>query len=619
MTYSVNLTDGTPLVTVNDGALNTTYSTTLVGKGYADYATVFAANSIHQLENYASTIPPMHPLVGQLWFNKTSQTLYIYTSNGGANGNPGFVIVGKNSTNTTLNTDSMNANSAVIGNLAVINLSAVNAVIKNLVVTDSFIYNKAQIGNVTAGSSTSGNYTGPIGLTSPNTGAFTSVTATSIKSPDISGYFNGVIGNRVPNVAAFTQVTAVRVTAQDFFGNITGPINQSGLRYPGSFTSLVADNFQVNNNFGADMLSATKGINGLILTNNQPYINSLGTLTKLDVTGAITAGNVTAAILNGVLGPGPQPNITSLGNLSSITVTGTATVGKLVTGILQTQAISGNILTPAQPNITSLGTLTGLAVTSTISGNINGSANSSIYSQQAVQARFVTDPIQNLITALPNMQLLTVRGNVDLGLANTISVGGGSPGAVLGLGNNNKLAWLSPAVLPNQTNQANKVLSTNGTVAQWIDAPVASSVVNKINTVSYPTAVEFTSGEAAHTAHTVLTITDPFDFYSATIWMQFTEITTNENYSGLVTINDAGSNKYRVVNSGFSGGDKNFLQISGQDHLGSSLQVKASASGPIEIKLWNIDVLYGKTRSTLVVNLVNWHWVTRINAYSQIN
>jgi hypothetical protein len=137
--------------------------------------------------------------------------------------------------------------------------------------------------------------------------------------------------------------------------------------------------------------------------------------------------------------------------------------------------------------------------------------------------------------------------------------------------------------------------------------------------VSYPTAVEFTSGEAAHTAHTVLTITDPFDFYSATIWVQFTEITTNENYSGLITINDAGNNNYRVINSGFSGGNKNFLQISCQDDLVSALQVKSGNLGPIEIKFWNVDVLYGKTRSTLKVNLVNWHWVTRINAYSQIN
>lgn len=619
MSYSVNLTDGTPLVTVQDGLLNTTYSATLVGKGYADYATAFASNSIHQLENYASTVPPINPLQGQLWYNKGNRTLYVYTAGG-------FQAITNNiisSNVTTLSAGVFNAGTATIASLSGGSISFNTASIKNLTVTENFIFTKAQIANVSTAQSNSGNYSGPIGITLPNVGKFTSVTATNVQATNMTGNFNGIIGANVANAAKFTQVTATQINGGSYYGNVTGSINQQGMRYPGSFTSLVADNLQVNGNFGAAVLTATQGLVGTLRTANQPQITSVGTLANLTVQNFVTAATVNAQNISGLLTSGTQPNITMIGTLGHLDVTNDVQVGGKITATqLQAVNIAGKLTTGAQPNITSVGILANLSVSGQIIGNVTGTASLALNSQHANQADTVRQSTQSLIMNLPSLTDIRVRGNVDLGPATSIAISGGNPGALLGLGNNNRLTWLNPAVLPDQTNNAYKVLSTNGTVPQWIDAPIPASVADLVynyNTVGQSqTTIDFLAGEDAYTAHTVLTI-ENFDYFSATIWMSFSVYGTGEIYSGLITISHAGGNKYRVINAGFAGGDNNYLQISCQDRLGDVLPSRANYAASIEIKFWNTDVLDGKTRSAATVQYVSWHWVTRVNDYIQIN
>jgi len=76
------------------------------------------------------------------------------------------------------------------------------------------------------------------------------------------------------------------------------------------------------------------------INNAQPTITSVGTLTGLDVTGNIDAGNVSvtndvsATTLGGTLTTAAQPNITSVGTLSSLAISGTndLTVRTITTG-----------------------------------------------------------------------------------------------------------------------------------------------------------------------------------------------------------------------------------------------------------------------------------------------
>lgn len=79
MPYIINKTNGEPLLTLNDGTLNTTTSVGLLGKNYVGYGETQNENFIHLLENFANASAPARPLEGQSWYNTSSKTLSIYT------------------------------------------------------------------------------------------------------------------------------------------------------------------------------------------------------------------------------------------------------------------------------------------------------------------------------------------------------------------------------------------------------------------------------------------------------------------------------------------------------------------------------------------------------------
>ncbi len=81
MAYSFTSTDGSVAITINDNQLEQSeYSLTLLGKNVTNYGQIIAQNTIHQLENFASTLEPSAgtKLVGQLWFDKGSNHLRVY-------------------------------------------------------------------------------------------------------------------------------------------------------------------------------------------------------------------------------------------------------------------------------------------------------------------------------------------------------------------------------------------------------------------------------------------------------------------------------------------------------------------------------------------------------------
>jgi hypothetical protein len=79
MSYTITLTDGTVFATIADGTINTTSSMTLVGKNYAGYGQFLDTNFIHLLENGSNTTAPAAPLTGQLWWDKGTGLLKVYT------------------------------------------------------------------------------------------------------------------------------------------------------------------------------------------------------------------------------------------------------------------------------------------------------------------------------------------------------------------------------------------------------------------------------------------------------------------------------------------------------------------------------------------------------------
>lgn len=72
MAYKVDKFNGTFLVNVTDGSIDTTTDLRFIGKNYAGYGEVQNENFLHLMENFANTSPPPKAQIGQLWYDSTA-------------------------------------------------------------------------------------------------------------------------------------------------------------------------------------------------------------------------------------------------------------------------------------------------------------------------------------------------------------------------------------------------------------------------------------------------------------------------------------------------------------------------------------------------------------------
>ena len=78
MAYQVDRYNGTFLVSVEDGTIDTTTDVGLLGKNYAGYGEVQNENFVHLLENFANTAPPPKALSGQIWYDATNKKIKFF-------------------------------------------------------------------------------------------------------------------------------------------------------------------------------------------------------------------------------------------------------------------------------------------------------------------------------------------------------------------------------------------------------------------------------------------------------------------------------------------------------------------------------------------------------------
>ncbi len=78
MSYNILKSDGTLLVNLEDGQVDaSTTSLSLVGKNIVNYGVHQNNNFVKLLENFANSTPPSAPLLGQIWFDRTSGELKL--------------------------------------------------------------------------------------------------------------------------------------------------------------------------------------------------------------------------------------------------------------------------------------------------------------------------------------------------------------------------------------------------------------------------------------------------------------------------------------------------------------------------------------------------------------
>ena len=206
---------------------------------------------------------------------------------------------------------------------------------------------------------------------------------------DGSGLSKIQASNIQGSVASAVTATVVTQASQP---NITSVGSLTSLTVAGTLSAgtLVGDGFGI---YGvrASTLVGSVPLTVAVSGSAQPNITSVGTLTSLRVSGLIVgsgqalsslqAANIVGAVATSTLAVAvtgnAQPNITSVGTLSALSVSGALTAGFLsgnasglsniqgpnVTGVV---GLAGAVVQPDQPNITSVGLLSNLAVSNSV-------------------------------------------------------------------------------------------------------------------------------------------------------------------------------------------------------------------------------------------------------------
>lgn len=275
---------------------------------------------------------------------------------------------------------------------------------------------------------------------------------------------NTVRNNAQPNITSTGTLTSLTVSGNaQFTGAVVSLGSNSAVRIFGG---------------GAGQVLATDGSGGLswtdsgsantaqTVTNNaQPNITSVGTLSSLSVTGALTAGNifansgtVGASLLTGSLTTASQPNITTVGTLTGLNVAGNA-------------AFSGQLvnLGPVS-NIRITGGTAGYVLTTDGAGSLSWSSAGA-----ATTAVTVTGNAQPNITSTGALTSLSVTGNVNftgssvsLGNIANLSIGGGTAGYVLTTDGSGGLSWIptgTATTAQTVTNNAQPNITSVGTLS----------------------------------------------------------------------------------------------------------------------------------------------------------
>jgi hypothetical protein len=339
MSYTLTVTNGSSIV-VQNGTIDTSTSLQLVGKNYPSYGLAMNQNLVNLLQSSAGTGQPASALTGQLWWDTTHTILKIYTG-----------TVFKNIT-SVISSASAPASAIVQGDLW-------------------FDSSNLQLYVYTG---TTWLLIGPSYSSSQQ-----KTTAVALNILDNSNATHTVLAFYVANLlvglinkdAAFTPATPI-----SGFATVNPGYNVNSTIY--NATGIL--------------------VNGTLTTNAQPYVESVGTLNKLTVSGLITSsggmsvtGSLTSSsTLTSSGGMTVSGSLTSSGGMSvtgSLTSSSTLTSsgGMSVTGSLTSSggmSVTGSLTSSGGMSVTGSATFSGSttfsAASITFSGIVNHSSTTNL-------------------------------------------------------------------------------------------------------------------------------------------------------------------------------------------------------------------------------------------------
>jgi hypothetical protein len=346
MSYTIVKTDGAVLTTIANGTINTTStSISLPGRNYAGYGEYLDTNFVHMLENFADTTVPSNPIRGQLWYNTSTSTMCICPADGETTAANWYTI-----TTTSSGGNATFGNLTITGNLLANNITATNELNANSISCNYLTVNvNATMANA--------NFSGTANAATFKTTAITSGAQAT------NGTLTGVwTANGAGTVSPYNGVSFY-VTG----GNLV--ISNASSR------GIVADFFYYSNGspitFGGSY--SNSNVAAFLPTYGGAILTTTTTATALTTGGAATVGTLTG---NWVVSGGSklqantvldaaQPNITSVGTLSSLNVTANIVAGNVFanSGIIKAQYLTGD-----GSNITNIAVAAGTSI-------VNGTSN----------------------------------------------------------------------------------------------------------------------------------------------------------------------------------------------------------------------------------------------------
>jgi len=310
--------------------------------------------------------------------------------------------------------------------------------------------------NLIAGSSITGSLATAAQPNITSTGILTSLNVTGLSN--LTYLTGSLVTASQPNITSVGTLTSLgvtnAVTAARFVGifngdvegsnlisgsSITGSLataSQSNITSVGTLTSLGVTNAVtaarfvgiVNGDVEGSNLIAGSSITGSLATAAQPNITSTGILTSLNVTGLSNLTHLTGSLVTAA-----QPNITSVGTLTSLGVTNAVTAARFVgihngsvegSNLISGSAITGSLATAAQPNITSVGTLTSLGVTNAVTATrFVGIVNGAVEGSNLIAGSSITGSLET--AAQPNITSTGILTSLNVtGISNLTSLTG---------------------------------------------------------------------------------------------------------------------------------------------------------------------------------------------------